>query len=205
MATGSRGERGARGVRAMPQVVDHLIERGLSCLVLSEPGSPTPEATARAHRLEPGELVHTELVTASSGPALVAIPAGDRLDLRLVRRALADPDARPATEAEREVLVSGCDADSVPPLSSWLRVPVYLDPALTGRDQLIFPAARPDVLVCVEREQLLKDSPVVVAPLTVASFTPDRFSSSRRALLADDDLRPVHQRHHGSPVGTIVA
>lgn len=189
----------------MPEVVDHLIERGLPCLVLPEPGSRTPAETARAHRLESGDLVHTELVTASAGPALVVIPAGDELDLRLVRRVLADPAARPATYEERRALVPGCDAASMPPVSSWLHAPIYMDPALTGRDQLIFPAARPDVLVCVEREQLLRDAPAVVAPLTVASFTPDRFSSSRRALLSDDELRPVHLTDRGAPGGTIVA
>jgi prolyl-tRNA editing enzyme YbaK/EbsC (Cys-tRNA(Pro) deacylase) len=177
----------------MSDVMDYLIGRGLSFLVLPDPSSVTADEAARAHRMEIDELVRTEVVLGKNGPCLLVVPATRYLDLALAQRALGDPTARPATHAEIRAFAPGCDIGAVPPLSLWLRAPMYVDPVVADREQLVFPAARANVLVCVQREELFRDDPYVVVALTRESFVPDpAIAPSRRSLLSDAELLPVH-------------
>lgn len=173
--------------------MEYLIGRGLSFLVMPDPRPVGAEETARSHGLSPDELVRTEVIVSVAGPALMIVPATEYLDLELAQRALGDPGARPATHAELRALAPGCDIGAVPPLSLWLLAPMYVDPRVVERDQLVFPAGRTNILMCVQREELFRDDPYVVVPLTRASSVPPApLPPSRRAILEAEDLPPVH-------------
>jgi Ala-tRNA(Pro) deacylase len=181
------------GPRRVTEIFTYLVDRGISFLVLPDPSSAGTEEAARAHGLVPDELVRTEVVIGKHGHALLLVPATRYLDLELARRALGDPDARPATHAELRTFAPGCEIGAIPPLSLYLRAPLYVDPAVADRGQLVFAAGRRRVLICVEREELFRDDPYVVVPLTGGSAEPPSPTPpSRRALLADDSLVPVH-------------
>ncbi|HEX9122849.1 MAG TPA: YbaK/EbsC family protein [Actinomycetota bacterium] len=74
-------------------------------------------------------IVRTEVVMTGAGPAIMVIPGARDLDVDLARAAVADPDARRATELELLRLFPGYDAGTVPPLSLMLLAPMYVDPA----------------------------------------------------------------------------
>lgn len=180
----------------MSEVMAYLVGRGISFLVLPDPSSVSTEDVARVHGLDPEELVRTEVVIGRHGHALLLVPATRYLDLELAQRAVGDPGARPATHAELRAFAPSCDIGAIPPLSLHLRAPLYVDPAVASRAQLIFAAGRTNILLCVEREELLRDDPYVVVPLTRESSEPPTLTPpSRRAILSDEVLVPVHLAH----------
>jgi len=174
-------------------VLDYLLGRGRPFLVLPQPGAATVRESAAAHGIDLAEVIRTEVVMGSTGPALMLVPATRYLDLELARRAVNDPSARLATHAEIRSFAPGSDLGAVPPMSLLLRAPMYVDPAIAEMTQVLFPAGRYGVLVCMEHEDLFGDDPYVVVPLTRDSAVPAPTPSpSRRAMLADEDLVPVH-------------
>jgi len=124
----------------------------------------------------------------------MVVPAARYLYLELAQKALQDPGARFATHAEIRSLAPGCDIGAVPPLSLFLLAPMFVDPAVADLRQIVFPAGRNNVLVCMEREHLFRDDPYVVVALTRESYVPEPLvARSRRPVLSDDeDLVPVH-------------
>jgi len=187
-------------------VLDYLIGRGRPFLVLPETGAGTVREAATAQGIDLAEAIRTEVVITSTGPALMLVRAAEYLDLRLARGAANDPAARLATHAEIRTFAPECELAAVPPLSLLLRAPMYVDPAVAQMKQVVFAAGRPSVLVCMEREDLFRDDPYVVVPLTRSSAAsapePTRPPPSRRAILADDELVPIHlleQRRAGRP------
>lgn len=178
----------------MSRVVDHLLGRGRPFLVLPSPGATSVRATAEVHGVDLREVIRTEVLITAGGPVLLLLPALRPLDLALARTAAGDRGARLATHAEIRSFAPGCEVRAVPPVSLLMGAPTIVDPSLAGLAQVVFPAGRCGVLVCMEREDLLGDDPYVVAPLTRArdGAAPPAPPPARHALLAHDDLVPVH-------------
>jgi Ala-tRNA(Pro) deacylase len=176
------------------RVLEYLLGRGRPFLVLPSPGATSVRGTAEVHGVAMAEVIRTEVLMAASGPALMLLPATSYLDLQRARAALGDPNARLATHAEIRSFAPGCEISAVPPMSLLLLAPMYVDPSVADLAQVVFPAGRCGVLVCMEREDLFRDDPYVVVPLTngAAIPAPPTPPPTRRELLADDDLLPVH-------------
>lgn len=193
----------------MSRVLDYLVGRGRPFLVMPSPGSTTVRATAEIHGVDLAEVLRTEVLMSASGPALMLVPATHYLDLEMARTAVGDPNARLATHAEIRSFAPGCEVSAVPPMSLLLLAPMYVDPSVAELAQVIFPAGRTGVLVCMEHEDLFRDDPYVVAPLTHGSAVPEPPAPppTRRELLADDGLVPVHvaERRSGGGRGADVA
>lgn len=115
------------------------------------------------------EFAKTVLVIAHHGPAIMVIPESSHLDMELVRAAVADPYARPATEVELQDAFSGYEPGALPPLSMLLRAPMYADPEVARRDHVVFAAGRLDLHVRMATSELFGDDPVVILPLTIES------------------------------------
>lgn len=190
---GSIAESATEGEPSVSSVLDYLLGRGTPFLVLPHPDAMTAEETAASHGVAPGELVRTEIVIGRMGPSLMVVPATRYLRVELAQDAVGDAGARLATHAEIRAVAPGCDLGGVPPLSLYLLAPMFVDPAVAELPQVVFTAGRRSVLVCMEREELFRDDPYVVVPLTAESFVPERaVASSRRPVLRDEDLLPVH-------------
>jgi prolyl-tRNA editing enzyme YbaK/EbsC (Cys-tRNA(Pro) deacylase) len=175
-------------------VLEYLVSRAAPFLVLPFPGGATPGEAASAHGIGPDELVRVELVVGVAGNALMVVPSDRALEPGLAQEALRDPSARPAIEDEVRAAAPGCLSGTLPPLSRYIGAPMFVDPAVADLPQVVFAAGTPSVLVCMQREDLFRDDPYAVVPLTAASSSPEHLlAPSRRAILAGDtDLVPVH-------------
>ncbi len=174
-------------------MLDYLIGRGTPFLVLPAPDSISVERAVAEHGISIQESVRTEVMVGRLGAALMVIPAERVLDLDLARAALDDREARLATHAEVREHCADCEPGAVPPLSMLFKAPMYVDPAVSLLRQIVFPLGRSGVIVCMEREELFRDDPYAVAPLTRESHIPEpMIAPSRRRILTDDDLLPVH-------------
>jgi len=153
----------------MAYVMDYLQGRGVTFTVIPHPKVPTAAGEAHALHL-PEELVaKTVVVIANYGPALMVIPASRRLDLPLAAEAVADPEARLATERELERQFPDYELGALPPLAMMLLAPMYVDPAVAERDEIVFAAGRQDVSIRMATKDLFATDPVVITPLTPES------------------------------------
>jgi Ala-tRNA(Pro) deacylase len=149
----------------MAEVLQYLQGRGVVFTVI--PRNATADDVAAA---APDELVAKTVVAISSlGPALLVIPASRELDVELVLEAIGDADAHLASDRELEIQFPNYEPGALPPLSMLLLAPMYVDPSVVERDEIVFAAGRNDVAVKMATRDLIGTDPVVIAPLTTES------------------------------------
>jgi Ala-tRNA(Pro) deacylase len=149
----------------MAEVIPYLQGRGVVFTVI-----PRNAAAGDVQAAAPDELVAKTVVAISSlGPALLVIPASRALDADLVLEALGDPETHLATDRELEIEFPDYEPGALPPLSMLLLAPMYVDPSVVERDEIVFAAGRNDVAVKMATRDLIGNDPVVIAPLTSES------------------------------------
>lgn len=169
----------------MGYVLDYLQGRGAVFTVIPHPRTPTAQSEAHALRITPDEVVKTVVVVASFGPALMVIPASRRLDMGLAAEATGDPQVRLASERELERWFPDHELGALPPLSMLLLVPMYVDPAVAERREIVFLAGRQDVSVRMTTKDLFGTDPVVITPLTAESAEAERRTGQPAASTAE--------------------
>lgn len=149
----------------MTTIQDYLAERSIDVVEL--PHQPTHTARGEAAHLgvAPDGVAKTIVLDANDGHALAVIPASERLDMRLVRRAVGDAHAQLASEEELQRDYPEYELGAYPPLGSLLHAPVYVDPSLMEHDTVVFAAGRADTSLRVKTEELFRDEAPVVTPL----------------------------------------
>jgi Ala-tRNA(Pro) deacylase len=153
----------------MASVLEYLQGRGQVFTVIPRPRTSTGDGRARASHVPAELLVKTAVAIANDGPAVLVIPASRRLDLELLPGALGDPRARLATERELQTQFPDYELGALPPLSMFLRAPLYVDPAVVERHEIVFAAGRRDVSIRMSTSDLFGNDPVVIVALTAES------------------------------------
>ena len=149
-------------------VLDYLQGRGVTFTVIPHMAAGDEEIPPPAG-VSAEEQAKTVVAIANYGPALLVIPAERDLDIDMMREAVGDPEARLATERELERAFPDYDPGALPPLAMLLLAPMYTDPAVAERDQIVFAAGRQDVSVRMSTSDLFGSDPAVITPLTAAS------------------------------------
>ena len=153
----------------MASVLEYLQGRGQVFTVIPHPRIPTAEGKARASHVPAELVVKTVVAIGKDGLAVLVIPASRRLALELLPETLGDPNARLATERELEQQFPDYELGALPPLSMLLLAPLYVDPAVVERNEIVFSAGRRDVSIKMATRDLFGNDPVVIAPLTTES------------------------------------
>ena len=186
----------------MASVIDHLLMQRIPFVVLPAPKARSLREAAAVHGVDLDELIRTEVIVTTGGPVAVVIGAGATFDLSFARAAVRDAGARMATVAEIRAMARDCEVGALPPLSRYLVVPVYVDTPVVALEQVVFPAGRSSVLVCMRRADLFLAEPVTVAALTGAAVVEEPELSvvapTRRIVLTDAELVPAHMVGQGS-------
>jgi Ala-tRNA(Pro) deacylase len=147
----------------MAGVLDYLQGRGVIFTVIPR-SAPSDEVASTA----PDELVvRTVVAIANDDHVLLEIPASRALDGALVAAAVGDLETRLATEEELARMFPDYAVGALPPLSMLLLAPMYVDPEILDRDEVVFSAGRSDVSVKMSTSDIVGNDPVVVAPLTM--------------------------------------
>jgi Ala-tRNA(Pro) deacylase len=100
----------------MSAVTEHLEQRGSAFELIPHRQAYTSTDEARALGIAAGEVLKTLAVRTGPGYALMVIPASRRLDLHLAHEALADHQARLASEEELGRNFAGYQLGALPPL-----------------------------------------------------------------------------------------
>ena len=95
----------------------------------------------------------------------MVIPASRRLNLQLARAALADNQARLATEDELGHDFAGYQLGALPPLGALLGAKVYVDPEVLGHDTVAFAAGTQTESIRIRTEELFGGERATTVPL----------------------------------------
>ncbi|HYL08088.1 MAG TPA: YbaK/EbsC family protein [Candidatus Udaeobacter sp.] len=115
------------------------------------------------------KVLKTVVLDTGAGHVIAVTPASRKLDIGLVREALADTHAHLAGEIETARDFPAFELGSMPPLPSLTKVPVFVDPEIMQHKEVIF-AADHEESVKAKTEDLFGGEYVTVTPL-VRHFT----------------------------------
>jgi Ala-tRNA(Pro) deacylase len=150
----------------MSLVTEYLDERGVAFEVVAHRRAFTSLQEARELGVAADEVLKTVAVRTRGRYALAVVPASRRLDLRLVRESLDDPDARLASEAELQTDFPGYELGALPPLGSLLGVRMLVDPEVLGHETVLFAAGTETESIRVRVGELFRDEPLTLRQLT---------------------------------------
>jgi Ala-tRNA(Pro) deacylase len=153
----------------MSVVTEHLRQQGSVFDVIPHLQASTSTDEARALGIDAGEVLKPLAMRTGSGYALVVIPASRRLDLQLARAALADSQARLATEDELGHDYAGYQLGALPPLGGLLGATVYVDPEVLGHDTVAFAAGTQTESVKMRTGELFGGDRATTVPLVKRS------------------------------------
>ena len=147
-------------------VVRALRERGAHFEVVHHARAVNGMQEAITLGLSPGDVLKAVVLESHGMAALAVIPADRRLDMHLVRGALADPHARLASEDEIERDLPACELGAVPALGSVLDAPVYVDPTVMIHPVVAFAAGTQTESVKGPTIELVMGEAVTMTPIT---------------------------------------
>jgi Ala-tRNA(Pro) deacylase len=170
----------------MSVVTEHLEQRGSAFEVLPHRQAFTSTDEARALGIDAGEVLKTLAVRTRPGYVLAVIPASCRLDLHLVREALADHQARLASEQELDRDFAGYQLGALPPLGALLGSQLFIDPEVLEHDLVVFAAGTQTESVRIRARELFASEQITTVPLIKqANRGSDDPISRRRATQQD--------------------
>jgi Ala-tRNA(Pro) deacylase len=178
----------------MSVVTEHLEQRGSAFELLPHRQAYTSTDEARALGVDAGEVLKTLAVRTRPGYALMVIPASCRLDLHLVGDALADHQARLASEEELGRDFAGFQLGALPPLGALLASQLFIDPEVLEHEIVVFAAGSQTESVRMGTRELFASEQVTTVPLVKqAERGSDDPAGRRRAAQQDlaGDGRPA--------------
>lgn len=144
--------------------VELLEAKHIPFEILRHKSTFTAADEARTLHVTGAEVLKTVVLDTGAGHVIAVTPASRKLDMTLVREALADKQAHLAGEIEMARDFPTFELGSMPPLPSLAKVPVFVDPELMQQTVVIFAVDREES-VRVKTEDLFAGEYVTVTPL----------------------------------------
>ena len=144
----------------MTSVTEYLARHKVYFDVLPHKKTDTAQEEASSIGAAPHDVVKTVVAMTSNGPALLAVPASRRLDMKLVRGALQDRDAHLASEDEISALLPDFELGAIPPLPTLTGMRMYVDPEVMDIEAMIIPAGISTLSVRGRRDDIIGDEPI---------------------------------------------
>ena len=157
----------------MVMVQEYLRRRGAPFEVVDHPSAFTSIAEAFAVGISADEVLKCVVLDTRGGHALGVVPASTRLDMDLVQEALRDPAACLAAERELEADLD-VELGAMPPTGWLFGLPTFVDPAVFEHETILFAAGSRTLSIRMRTEDLFRDEPYTVAPLTARRESEDR-------------------------------
>jgi Ala-tRNA(Pro) deacylase len=147
-------------------VTDLLDTRGVTFEVIPHDQAYTSIAEATALGISADEVLKALVLDTPSGNAIAVVPGSRRLDMRNVENALGAKHVRLATEEEIEKSFPGYELGALPPLGSLFGIQTFVDPEVMQHDTVVIAAGSQTESVKLRTEELFRDEPVTIVPLT---------------------------------------
>jgi Ala-tRNA(Pro) deacylase len=151
---------------AIPKKIERFLKKkGVAFDPVSHAETFTSSEEAQALGVEAGEVGKVIVVHHAKGKALFALPASSRIDMKAVREALDDKNARFATEDEMAKELRDYALGSAPPFAELIKAPLFLDRHLAGHETVVFSAGTHTDSIRMRVEDLKGLGPHTVAEL----------------------------------------
>lgn len=126
----------------------------------------TAQEIAALSHVRGRELAKTVMVTIDGRTAMAVLPASQKVDLNLLKRAAGAEAVELASETEFKSLFPDCEAGAMPPFGNLYGMAVFVEMSLTEDEEIAFTAGTHSELIKLS----YKDFERVVQP-TVAGFS----------------------------------
>ena len=150
----------------MPTVDEHLKSKGVPFELIPHEEAYTSIDEARSLGIAADEVAKSVVLKTASGYALAVVPGTRRLDMKRVREAVGDKNARLASEDELHRDFADYELGALPPLGSLLGIPAYVDPEVMEHETLVFAAGSQTQSAKARTEDLFREERPTVTPLT---------------------------------------
>ena len=148
----------------MSLVGEHLERHGIPFEAVTHTRTDTALEEARALGIAADAVLKTVVLRTGSGHALAVVPATQRLNMKLTRRATGDSHVRLATEEELQGQFPGYELGAFPPLGALLGVPLFVDREVMDHERLALAAGSQTESVVVRTTDLFAgENPTVVS------------------------------------------
>lgn len=149
---------------AKAATIELLKAKSIGFEVLHHKQTFTAADEASTLHVAQADVLKTVVLDTGSGHVIAVTPASRKLDMALVREALADTHVRLAGEMETARDFPAYELGSMPPIPSLAKVPVFVDPEIMQHATVIF-AVDHEESVKVKTEDLFGGEFVTVTPL----------------------------------------
>lgn len=121
-------------------LTEFLDRQGVKYVTISHsPAYTAQEVAASAH--VPGREMAKAVVAKLDGkPAMVVLPAGEKVDLERLRASAGAQEVALATEQEFAGLFPGCELGAMPPFGNLYGLDTYVTPSLADDEEIAFNA-----------------------------------------------------------------
>jgi Ala-tRNA(Pro) deacylase len=140
----------------MSLVTEYLDARGVPYEMIHHDPSRTSLEEARAVHLDADQVLKAVVIATRGGRVVAVIPASRRLDMHLVREALADRSAYLATEDQLECEYPSIELGGAPVLGCLLDAETLVDTCVLERDTVVFAAGTRTESVRVQMRDLFR-------------------------------------------------
>ena len=100
----------------------------------------TAQETAESAHIPGDEMAKTVIVKIDEKPAMIVLPASEKIDLELVKSAVNADKVELATEQEFGDMFPSCEIGAMPPFGNLYDMPVYVEESLTNDENIAFNA-----------------------------------------------------------------
>jgi len=118
-----------------------LLDReGIKYITIQHSLAYTAQEVAAAAHVPGKEMAKTVVAKLDGKPALVVLPAGEKVNFDKLRAKTGAHDVELATEQEFAGLFPGCELGAMPPFGNLYGLDTYVSPTLASDDEIAFNA-----------------------------------------------------------------
>ncbi|HEX5073293.1 MAG TPA: YbaK/EbsC family protein, partial [Gemmatimonadaceae bacterium] len=128
------------GTMATANLTELLDREGIKYITIQHSRAYTAQEVAAAAHVSGKEMAKTVVTKIDGKPALVVLPAGEKVDFDQIRANTGAHDVELATEQEFATLFPGCELGAMPPFGNLYGLDTYVTRSLADDDEIAFNA-----------------------------------------------------------------
>ena len=123
-----------------PRLTELLDREGIKYVTIHHSRAYTAQEVAAAAHVSGKEMAKTVVTKIDGKPALVVLPAGEKVNFDQLRSNTAAHDVELATEQEFATLFPGCELGAMPPFGNLYGLETYVTKSLADDEEIAFNA-----------------------------------------------------------------
>lgn len=122
------------------KLTEFLDRQGAKYITMAHSPAYTAQEVAAAAHVPGKEMAKTVVAKLDGKPALVVLPANEKVDLEQVRATTGAREVELATEQEFAGLFPECEVGAMPPFGNLYGLETYVTPSLAADEEIAFNA-----------------------------------------------------------------